>query len=137
SWASWSSSTGRPWQARRTPLMTLVRLNGSVTPLRLMTAKVASSTVVKRRPQSRQLRRRRMTWPSSCSRESTTRESGCRQYGHRIEASSASLDQPQQRRLPPSRGRPWGQDVDHDVDDAIRPVDSLPQPVDDLHACNY
>jgi hypothetical protein len=30
-----------------------------------------------------------------------------------------------------------GQDVDHDVDDAIRPVDSLPQPVDDLHVCNY
>ena len=33
-----SSSTGRPWQARRTPAMTLARLNGSVTPLRLTTA---------------------------------------------------------------------------------------------------
>ncbi len=84
SWASASSSTGRPWQARRTPLMTFCRLNGSVTPLRLMTARVASSTVVNRLPHSGQLRRRRMTWPSSCSRESTTRESGCRQYGHRI-----------------------------------------------------
>jgi hypothetical protein len=65
--------------------MTFVRLNGSVTPLRLMTARVASSTVVKRRPHSGQERRRRMTWPSSCSRESTTRESGLRQYGQRIE----------------------------------------------------
>jgi len=65
-------------------LITFWRLNGSVTPLRLMTATMACSTVVKRRPHSWQLRRRRMAWPSSCSRESTTRESGWRQYGHRI-----------------------------------------------------
>ena len=60
-------------------MITLARLNGSVTPLRLITASVASSTVVNRRPQAWQDRRRRMTWPSSTSRESTTRESAWRQ----------------------------------------------------------
>ncbi|GAB3972706.1 hypothetical protein GCM10027615_34470 [Plantactinospora veratri] len=35
-------------------------------------------------PHSGQARRRRINWPSSASRESTTRESACRQYGHRI-----------------------------------------------------
>jgi hypothetical protein len=40
--------------------------------------------VVNRLPHSGQERRRRMSWPSSASRESTTRESACRQYGHRI-----------------------------------------------------
>ena len=45
-----SSSTGRPWQALRTPPMIFVRLNGSVTPLRLTTASTASSTVVNRLP---------------------------------------------------------------------------------------
>lgn len=79
-----SSSTGRPWHALRTPPMIFVRLNGSVTPLRLTTASTASSTVVNRLPHSGQDRRRRMSWPSSASRESTTRESACRQYGHRI-----------------------------------------------------
>jgi hypothetical protein len=59
--ASWSASTGRPWQARRTPTITLSRLNGSVTPLRLITASVASSTVVNRRPHAWHERRRRMT----------------------------------------------------------------------------
>ncbi|GGJ77514.1 hypothetical protein GCM10010123_04420 [Pilimelia anulata] len=34
-------------------------------------------------PQSGQERRRRINWPSSASRESTTRESGKRQYGQR------------------------------------------------------
>ena len=48
--ASASSSTGLPWQARRTPRTTLSRLNGSVTPLRLTTASTASSTVVNRLP---------------------------------------------------------------------------------------
>src|SRR4051812_108293 len=84
-WASccnWSSSTGRPWQARRTPATTLARLNGSLTPLRLTTASTGSSTVVKRREHRVHERRRRVTCPSSASRESTTRESGCRQYGH-------------------------------------------------------
>jgi hypothetical protein len=47
-----SSPTGRPWQAFRTPDMILVRLNGSVTPLRLTIASTASSTVVNRLPHS-------------------------------------------------------------------------------------
>ena len=85
--ASASSSTGRPWQARRTPRTTFSRLNGSVTPLRLTTASTASSTVVNRRPQSTQERRRRVACPSSTSRESITRQSECRQNGHRITTS--------------------------------------------------
>lgn len=44
----------------RTPSITLPRLNGSVTPLRFTTARTASSTVVNRRWQSWQQRRRRM-----------------------------------------------------------------------------
>ena len=47
-------------QARRTPFTTFCRLNGSVTPLRLITASVASSSVVNRRPHSGQDRRRRI-----------------------------------------------------------------------------
>jgi hypothetical protein len=38
--------------------------------------------VVNRLPHSGQDRRRRISWPSSASRESTTRESAKRQYGH-------------------------------------------------------
>ena len=79
-WASWASCVLVDRPALAGPAHAAddlaARLNGSVTPLRLMTASVASSTVVKRRPHSGQERRRRMTWPSSCSRESTTRESG-------------------------------------------------------------
>src|SRR5205807_1179390 len=45
------------------------------------TARAVVSTVVKRRPHSGQERRRRIAAPSSASRESTTRESGCRQNG--------------------------------------------------------
>ena len=41
--------------------MILVRLNGSVTPLRLTTARTASSTVVNRLPHSGQDRRRRIS----------------------------------------------------------------------------
>src|SRR4029453_10651797 len=63
--------------------MILVRLKGSVTPLRLTMASTASSTVVNRLPHSGHERRRRINWPSSASRESTTRESACRQYGQR------------------------------------------------------
>ena len=52
---------------------------------------------------SGQDRRRRMIWPSSASRESTTRESACRQYGHRMSHSRICRDYPdkwaQQRRL--------------------------------------
>src|SRR5215218_2510803 len=86
-WASncsWSSSTGRPWQARRTPATTLDRLNGSLTPLRLTTASTASSTVVNRRPHFGQERRRRVVAPSSASRESMTRLSALWQNGQRI-----------------------------------------------------
>src|SRR5690606_37020781 len=79
-----SSSTGRPWHALRTPALTLARLKGSVTPDRFTIARTASSTVVNRRPHSGQDRRRRINAPSSASRESTTRESGWRQYGQRM-----------------------------------------------------
>src|SRR3712207_5493434 len=85
-WASccsWSSSTGRPWQARRTPATTFERLNGSLTPLRLTTARTASSTVVNRRPQAGHERRRRVVAPSSASRESITRLPGLWQKGQR------------------------------------------------------
>src|SRR5215218_1835840 len=85
-WASscsWSSSTGRPWQARRTPATTLDRLKGSLTPLRLTTASTASSTVVNRRPHLGHERRRRVVAPSSASRESITRLSALWQNGQR------------------------------------------------------
>src|SRR6266545_797651 len=42
------------------------------------------SYVVKRRPQPRHSRRRRVACPSCASRESTTRSSRCAQYGHLI-----------------------------------------------------
>ena len=64
---------GRPGSPRRS---TLLRLNGSVTPLRLTTDSNDPSTVVNRREHSGQDRRRRIAWPSSTSRESMTRESG-------------------------------------------------------------
>src|SRR3954470_13106791 len=102
-WASWaraSSSTGRPEQALRTPSITFARLNGSVVPERLRTASAVVSTVVKRRPHSGQARRRRIAAPSSCSRESTTRESGCRQNG---QCTVRPLS-PE----PPTAGRPCG-----------------------------
>ena len=41
--ASWSSLTGLPWHARRTPLTILSRLNGSVAPLRLPTMRMTVS----------------------------------------------------------------------------------------------
>ncbi|GDY57179.1 hypothetical protein SVIO_078020 [Streptomyces violaceusniger] len=73
--------TGRPWHALRTPEMTLSRLKGSVTPLRLITMSDAVSTVVKRREQSGHWRRLRIEQPSSVVRLSTTRLSGCLQKG--------------------------------------------------------
>src|SRR6478609_5314470 len=93
-WASscsWSSSTGRPWQARRTPATTLERLNGSLTPLRLTTARTASSTVVNRRLHFGQERRRRVVAPSSASRESMTLLSALWQNGQRIGGSPPPL----------------------------------------------
>src|SRR3954454_12391275 len=130
-----SSSTGRPWQALRTPLMILVRLNGSVTPLRLTTARTASSTVVNRLPYSGHERRRRISWPSSASRESTTRESACRQYGQRTAklppepAMSISRHAETQRHALDKRCGAGGRRVDN--------RGGKPQPVDDLHPCNY
>ncbi len=85
SWASASSVTGRPWHALRTPLMTLVRLKGSVTPDRLITMSEHVSTVVKRREQSGHWRRLRIDVPSSVVRLSTTRLSGCLQKGQCME----------------------------------------------------
>src|SRR6266545_1666627 len=121
-----SSSTGRPWQALRTPVMILLRLNGSVTPLRLTTARTGSSTVVNRLPHPGHARRRRISWPSSASRESTTRESAWRQYGHRIA--------PPPLGLRARRQRPG----DHLGAVAVYELwRSRPQPVDDLHPCNY
>src|SRR5699024_3892182 len=82
--ASWSSLTGRPWQALRTPEITLARLNGSLTPERLSTEREAVSEVEKRREQFGHWRRRRIVAPSSDVRESTTRESEWRQNGQCI-----------------------------------------------------
>ena len=87
----------RPWHARRTPLTTFSRLKGSVTPLRFTTERTAVSTVVNRRPHSGHERRRLIAWPSSASRESTTRESGCRQNGQCIGVPSLSPKWPQLR----------------------------------------
>src|SRR3954471_2510694 len=89
-----SSSTGLPWQARRTPLTTLSRLNCSVTPDRLTTASTIVSDVVNRRPQDAHERRLRIAWPSSTSRESTTRESACQRNGHLIRRSPSPPRQP-------------------------------------------
>ena len=44
--------TGRPWHALRTPDITFSRLNGSITPDRLMTLRLAVSMVEKRPPHS-------------------------------------------------------------------------------------
>src|SRR5690625_1182556 len=83
-WASIATSlslTGRPWQALRTPAMTLSRLKGSTTPERFITERLVDSTVVNRRPHSGHSRRRRMEEPSSAAREPTAREAVCRQTG--------------------------------------------------------
>ncbi len=76
-----SSPTGRPWHALRTPDTILDRLNGSDTPDRLTTVRLAVSTVLNRRPHCGHCRRRRIAVPSSALRESTTRESAFRQNG--------------------------------------------------------
>ena len=77
--ASCCSLTGRPLQALRTPLITFSRENGSTTPERFSTTSCICSRVVKRRAQALHSRRRRIEDPSSATRESSTRESGCRQ----------------------------------------------------------
>ena len=112
--ANWSSPTGRPWQALRTPDTILLRLKGSVTPERLTTVRLAVSTVLKRRPHCGQTRRRRMATPSSVLRESTTRESPDRQNGQftpvasfAVDVSPVSVDD-----TPSSWGGTWGLHVD-------------------------
>jgi hypothetical protein len=77
--ASWSSLTGLPWHALRTPRVILSRVKGSVTPLRLPTIKITVSWVVKRRPHAGHDRRRRIAAPSSAVRLSMTLLSGCLQ----------------------------------------------------------
>ena len=107
--------------------MTLVRLNGSVTPLRLTTASTASSTVVNRRPHAGQDRRRRIVAPSSASRESTTRLSALWQNGHRI-----AVD------LLPCSGRRVPRPVDPLGTSGGRPGENLRTGLwMDLHRCNY
>ena len=117
-WASscsWSSSTGRPWQARRTPATTLERLNGSLTPLRLTTASTASSTVVNRRLHFGHERRRRVVAPSSASRESMTLLSALWQNGQRIAVHLLPARPPgcpASAAVRPSCGPSWGHPVD-------------------------
>src|SRR5699024_2563493 len=81
SFAKSSLSTGRPWQALRTPLTTLARSNASATPERLITLNDVVSNVVNRLSHERHSRLRRIADPSSNERESTTRDSSCRQNG--------------------------------------------------------
>src|SRR5690349_15042974 len=56
-----------------------------------------------------------MIWPSSASRESTTRESACRQYGHRI-----ALSPPRNRRGISPRTRSPNLSEVHDTDHCDR-----------------
>src|SRR5699024_10062401 len=79
-----SLSTGRPWQALPTPLITLARMNASATPERIITLREALSNVVKSMSHDRHSQRKRIAEPSSSERESTTRHSSCRQNGQCI-----------------------------------------------------
>ena len=83
-------------------------------------ALIERAYTVAERAHSGQTRRRRMSLPSSASRESTTRESGWRQYGHRMLIPPKVRDSPADR-----RNR-------HRSRSAQRP-----QPVDDLQQCNH
>ena len=80
--------TGRPWQALRTPVMILARLNGSLAPDRFTPVRLAVSRVLNRRPHSGHCRRRRMAAPAAVLREPTTRESAWRQKGQFTTGSS-------------------------------------------------
>src|SRR5699024_12606474 len=64
--------------------MTLSRLNGSATHERLITLSEVVSNLVNRLSHDRHSRRRRIAEPSSSERESTTRDSSCRQNGQCI-----------------------------------------------------
>src|SRR5215813_5280200 len=94
SMASWSSVTGLPWQARRTPLTILSRVNGSVVPLRLPTIRITVSWVVNLRPHEGHARRRRIAVPSSPVRLSMTRLSGFLQYGQNTRSPPVPTTEP-------------------------------------------
>src|SRR6478735_5906394 len=84
-----SSGTGRPLVADAMPSTIFVRSNGTRSPERFTTTSGTSSRrskVVKRCPQARHSRRRRMLVPSSPWRESTTLSSRWEQAGHRTSA---------------------------------------------------
>lgn len=79
-----ASVTGRPWHAFRTPETIFSREKASITPLRLMTERLAVSSVDHLPEQSGHSRLRRTDNPSSDVRESMTRVSVNRQKGQNI-----------------------------------------------------
>src|SRR5664279_5837024 len=86
------SGTGRRVSALRSPAASFSRSNSWRTPSRLITTSLAASIrsyVVKRAPQAKHSRRRRIVAASSRSRESTTRESRDSHCGQCISHSSA------------------------------------------------
>jgi len=93
----------------------------------------AVSTVVNRRPHEGHCRRRRIEVPSSVARESTTRESSCRQNGQctrglrRVGRAVGGL-----RGAGPGDGP-----GDRAVGRGGRAVDRGPQSVDESQGCNY
>jgi hypothetical protein len=88
------------------------------------------STVVNRWLQDGQSRRRRIAVPSSVERESTTRVSAERQNGQYMTITSGHHDGLRFERTGPHLGIALGMTCPE-------PVDGQPQPVDDLHGCNY
>ena len=80
--ATASASTGRPWQALLTPLITFAREKGSTTPERLQMLTWVDSEVLNLFPQAAHSLRRRTAHPSSDGRESTTRDNESWQNGH-------------------------------------------------------
>src|ERR1700674_5238939 len=90
-----SGSTLRLRSAMSTERASLSRSNGTRLPLRLMTASSRSCTrskVVKRNPQARHSRRRRIAAESSVGRESLTWVSRLVQLGQRIRLSPSGVD---------------------------------------------
>src|SRR5215471_11398448 len=88
-----SGSTGRLRSAICTERRSLSRSNGTRRPLRLITTSSRSCTrskVVKRKPQARHSRRRRIAAESSVGRESFTCVSRLLQLGQRMSGSPAS-----------------------------------------------
>nr|CEL14827.1 hypothetical protein [Kibdelosporangium sp. MJ126-NF4]CTQ96542.1 hypothetical protein [Kibdelosporangium sp. MJ126-NF4] len=85
------------------------------------------------RPQLEHDRLRRITWPSSTSRESTTRESECRQNGHLI--ARPLFSRTVTRQHPCVTATAWLV-IDLWMERG-QPVRPQPQPVDYLQRCNY